>query len=88
MKKQTQPKEVEFYAEGNRGGDYLKILFTQGSDELVVEVGHQCVISISHRIPVAVLTTVLTDWRDRGMKLPEVWSEELTKQLEDRIKPL
>lgn len=44
--------------EGNNGGDYLEI--SPASDNLVLlEVGHCCVVTIQHIVPVEFITAVL-----------------------------
>lgn len=56
----TYSDPVPFYAEGNKGGDYLKI--TKLKDNLVeLEIGHCCVVSLHKIVPVEFLTGTLTN---------------------------
>lgn len=74
--------------EGNKGGDYLKIdLSNDQTSDVILEVGHCCVRSVEHRIPVEVLTAIITKWfLSDERELP--WDKDFNDALLARIKPL
>jgi len=98
-KRPDNPSDCIF-AEGNKGGDYVKIAVEErreDEDQILLEVGHCCVVSMRHSIPVSVLTGILGGFRDEGYidldspidlynKLP--WSKEYNKKLVSKIEKI
>ena len=86
MKKET------FTMEGNNGGDYIS-LEQIDNDTMYFEVGSSCVVIIRCKIPVAVLTGILSgllceENTDDLKKIAEKylgWDKEVKKKLIDKI---
>lgn len=55
----TEFHTKEFYAEGNNGGDNISIVLLD-DDRVILKVGHCCVYTIDHIVPVEFLTAALT----------------------------
>ena len=74
----------EIYLEGNKGGDYFQLKHVDGEDTVELEVGHCCVKSINHKVPVEFLTSALTEisleYGIRGF-LKKYWGEENFKKM-------
>ena len=79
----------EVYIEGNKGGDYLRIAHIK--DNMVrLEIGHCCVVTISHEIPVEILTSLLckaTNYGDfENVELP--WDDEFSQKLKAQVRKI
>lgn len=79
----------EVYIEGNKGGDYLRIAFIK--DNMVrLEIGHCTVITVSHEIPVEILTSLLSEATSWG-HFEDVefdWDADFSQELRSQIKPI
>jgi len=78
-----------FYAEGNNGGDYIKI--SNVKDNMVLlEVGNCCVHTIMHYVPVEFVTLVLTNAVIEHGSIEKVieasnWPIDFKQNLIDRV---
>lgn len=88
MPKHTQPT---IRIEGNNGGDYLEIK-PLGGNLVRLEVGHCCVVTIEHIVPVEFITAVLTEAVlkhesiQAAIKATE-WPKDFTEQLAAQVQP-
>ena len=76
------------YVKGNNDGDYLFIKPLK-DNMLGIEIGHCCVVSVRHEIPVEVVTAILTkasfdDFKD-GV---EGWPDDFSSELKNKIRKL
>lgn len=75
--------------EGNNGGDYLEIKPLEGN--LVrLEVGHCCVVTIEHIVPVEFITAMLTDAVLKHGSIQNAiqaisWPKDFTEQLATQV---
>lgn len=75
--------------EGNNGGDYFEI--EPIKDNLVrLRIGHCCVVSIDHIVPVEFITATLTESILRHDTVQDAiraiaWSEDFTNKLADQV---
>lgn len=79
----------EIYIEGNKGGDYLRIALIK--DNIVqLEIGHCCIVTISHEIPVEILTSILSKATDYGHfeDLELEWDDEFSQKLKAQVKKI
>ena len=78
------------YLEGNNGADYIKIQ-ELADGQLALEVGHCCVITLKHIIPVEWLSAVLSEAvidtnGDIGQCLDVInWPDDFKQELKRRI---
>ena len=71
---------MTFEAEGNKGGDYLRLRLVK--ENLVdVEVGHCCVVTVRKRMPVEILTAIISTWQ--SFDLP--WEDEVNDALLSQV---
>ncbi len=85
----------EFRAEGNHGGDYIKIQTIQSDGSplqdgmIILEVGHCCVVYIKAIVPVEFITSILANSLDIHANLGDVmranWNTNYGKVLADKI---
>jgi hypothetical protein len=72
--------------EDNKGGDYITIVAIPNcQNDLLIEVGHQCVVFVRHRVPVAMLTAILAEHLKSDADLP--WSNDFNAVLRSRFQP-
>ena len=59
----------DIHLEGNNGGDYIRITQTKEQNEMSccsVEVGHCCVVTMNHQVPVEFITSLFTQFMFTG----------------------
>jgi len=80
--------------EGNRGGDYLA-LTDFGSENVLLDMGHQCAVVVRKVVPVEFLVMVLTDAIDthggvegaiRALGAKGGWNESYVDALCKRVR--
>ena len=55
----------DIHLEGNNGGDYIRITQTREQEKnscCTVEVGHCCVVTMDHQVPVEFVTSLFTSF--------------------------
>jgi hypothetical protein len=78
-------RNTEFFVEGNKGGDTFSII-DNGDGTVRLKVGHSCVYTVDHQVPVEMLTATLNP--ERMTESIKGWSEELQKDLLSKLKCL
>lgn len=66
MPKTKIPDHIE--VEGARGGSFVRIDKTDREGIVDIEVGHSCVITVRHELPVTWLAALLTHAKDIGFE--------------------
>jgi adenosine/AMP kinase len=68
--------------EGNNGGDYLKI--SHAGDNLVnIEVGHSCVVTVRACMPVEILTSLISRWKEQDLPWAEDFNQKILSQVRE-----
>lgn len=79
------------YAEGNQGGDYIKIE-NVGDGLIDLDTGHCCVVSIKAVVPTEFLTAIIANkFLEHNGCINSIidsfgWNKEFTNQLKAKVK--
>lgn len=78
--------------EGNNGGDYLTIK-PLGGNLVALEIGHCCVVTIRHVVPIEWITAVLTEDVLQHENVKDAvnalgWSKDFTSQLAAQVQAI
>lgn len=84
------PKENKFYAEGNKGGEFLSLeKINQNNSNLVkLIVGHCCVPYVRHMVPIEIITSLLSqmDFDNKEDLIEKLdWDKDYAKELVNSI---
>lgn len=101
MTKKKKENQKYFFAEGNKGGDYVRLFQTpeqEKNDTIELEIGHCCTIPFHAVVPVEFLTTLITHFmfnadgnKDLVENMRELfadWSKDFKEQLLAKVKEL
>lgn len=96
MDKRKEPQRIQL--SGNNDGDYL-ILKAVDERRVYIELGHCCVVTLRHIIPVEFITGALSEWIRRSGKAYNQehmgdavraigWAEPFTTELIGLVEPV
>ena len=71
--------------QGNNDGDYL-LIEERGDGMVALEVGHCCVVCISHLVPVELITAALTEMLD--YEYTQGWPSDFEEKLRGQVRKL
>ena len=82
----------KFYLSGNNDGDFIRLVQYKSQEKdctVYLEIGHCCVITVRHQIPVEYLTTLITEnvlkHSDIHGAVKDVFKDFSNEYTEDRI---